>query len=207
MRSVHTLASVQAHRGGTSLPCLAFGTPGRGICSCVSFTPSPSCPPWLHGRYPLRSYYGDSDSCSASSSTRAGLLDSLTCTSGHSISNHPMRPRLPAILRVPGGLGHRFALPRYRQFFGLRSLLAVSSVASGRIEFVSLCLGHRCSTDYPFTSSCSPPRVATAQLLSVTRQEVPPMRDLHPRCRLTLKRTSRRRQSAQTSPSKQISAD
>jgi hypothetical protein len=48
-----------------------------------------------------------------------------------------MRPRLPAILLVPGGLGHRFALFGYRRFFGLRSWLAVSSVASGRIEFVS----------------------------------------------------------------------
>ena len=48
-----------------------------------------------------------------------------------------MRPRLPAILPVPGGLGQRFAFVGYRRFFGLRSLLAVSSVASGRIEFVS----------------------------------------------------------------------
>jgi hypothetical protein len=48
-----------------------------------------------------------------------------------------MRPRLPAMLLVPGGLGQRFAFLGYRQFFGLRSLLAVSSVASGRIEFVS----------------------------------------------------------------------
>ena len=40
MRSVHTLAWVHAHLGGTSLPCLAFwkGTPGSLICSCVSFT-------------------------------------------------------------------------------------------------------------------------------------------------------------------------
>jgi hypothetical protein len=48
-----------------------------------------------------------------------------------------MRPRLPAMLLAPGGLGQRFALLGYRQFFGLRSLLAVSSVASGRIEFGS----------------------------------------------------------------------
>ena len=136
MRSVHTLASVQAHCWGTSLPCLAFGTPGRGICSCVSFTLPPSCPPWLHGRYPLPCYYGDSDSCSAPSSNGAGLLGSRACTSGHSASSHPMRPRSPALLLVPDGLGQRFALGRYRQFFGLRSLLAVSSVASGRIEFV-----------------------------------------------------------------------
>src|SRR4051812_16189505 len=49
MRSVHTLASVPSHCGATSLPCLAFGTPGRLICSCVSLTLPPSCPPWLHG--------------------------------------------------------------------------------------------------------------------------------------------------------------
>jgi hypothetical protein len=107
------------------------------ICNCVSFTLPLSCPPWLHGRYPLHRYYGDSDSCPAPSSTRTGLLDYLTCISGHSVSNHPMRPRLPAMLLVPGGLGPRFALGRYRRFFGLRSFLAVSSVASGRIEFVS----------------------------------------------------------------------
>ena len=137
MRSVHTLASVHSHFWATSLPCLAFGTHGRLICSCVSFTLPPSCPPWLHGRYPFHRYYGDSDSCSAPSSTRAGLLDSRIRTCGHSVSSHPMRPRLPAILRVPGGLGPRFAFLGYRRFFGLRSLLAVSSVASGRIEFVS----------------------------------------------------------------------
>ena len=136
MRWVHTLASVHSHCGATSLPCLAFGTPGRFICNCVCFTLPPSCPPWLHGRYPLHRYYGDSDSCSAPSSTRAGLLDSPAGTSRHSVSNHPMRPRLPAILPVPGGLGLRFAWEGYRRFFGLRSWLAVSSVASGRIEFV-----------------------------------------------------------------------
>src|SRR6266446_5743631 len=36
MRSVHTAASVHSHLGGTSLPCLALGTPGSLICSCVS---------------------------------------------------------------------------------------------------------------------------------------------------------------------------
>jgi hypothetical protein len=49
---------------------------------------------------------------------------------------------------------------------------------------------HRCSADYPFTSSCSPPRVATAQLLSVTRREAPPVRDFHSLCTPTLRRTS-----------------
>src|SRR4051812_50145960 len=50
-----------------------------------------------------------------------------------------MRHRLPAMLSAPDGLGPRF-VPQardYRRFFGLRTLLACSSVASGRIEFVS----------------------------------------------------------------------
>jgi len=92
MRSVHTAASVHSHCGATSLPCLAKGTPGSLICSGISFTLPPSCPPSLHGRYPLRRYYEDSDSCPAPFSTKAGILDSWTCTSGHSVSNHPMRP-------------------------------------------------------------------------------------------------------------------
>ena len=38
----------------------------------------------------------------------------------------------------------------------------------------------RCSTDYLFTSSCSPRRVATPQLLSVLWREAPPGKDFHP---------------------------
>jgi hypothetical protein len=181
MRSVHTLASVQAHEGGTSLPCLACGTPGRGICSCVSFTLPPSYPPWLHGRYPLPSYYGGSDSCPAPSRTRTGLLDYRSYASRHSVSNHPMRPRLPAMLLVPGGLRHRFALAGYRQFVGLRSLLAVSSVASGRIEFGSR-TPQRARRFYGLS--------LRFQLLSTRRRrravtfnswrEAPPQRDFHP---------------------------
>ena len=190
MRSVHTLASVHSHCGATSLPGLARGTPGSLICSCVSFTPPPSCPPWLHGRYSLRRYYGDSDSCPAPSGTRTGLLDYLTCISGHSVSNHPMRPRLPAILLVPGGLGLRLALWRYRRFFGLRSFLVVSSVASGRIEFVSRArIEPVISTDYPFVSSCSPHRVAAMQLLSTRGGKHRRRGTSTLQCTLVLKRT------------------
>ena len=136
MRSVHTLASVHPHRGGTSLPCLAFGTPGRFICICISFTLSPSCPPWLHGHYPFHCYYGDSDSCPAPSSTRSGILGSHARTSRHSVSNHPMRLR-SGNASCSGRTWPPIRFAGYRRFFGLRSLLAVSSVASGRIEFVS----------------------------------------------------------------------
>ena len=109
---------------------LALAGTRVGLSSGIlSFIRPPSCPPWLHGHYSLRSYYGDSDSCPSPSCTRTGLLDYRVCISRHSVSNHPMRPRLPAMLLVPGGLGLRFALCRYRRFFGLRTLLAVSSVA------------------------------------------------------------------------------
>src|SRR5207253_5023556 len=180
IRSVHTLASVYAQCGATSLPCLASGTPGRVCCGSVAFTFPPCCRPWLHDRYSLHRYYGDSDSCPAPSSTRTGLLDYLTCISGHSVSTHPMRPRVPAMLLAPVGLGSRFALPRYRRFFGFRSLVAVSSVASGRIEFVS----RACVARQSYGLSIR------FQLLSTTRRrvavtfnswrEAPPQRDFHP---------------------------
>src|SRR5450755_428540 len=83
---------------------------------------------------------------------------------------HP--PHAPLFRRcffAPDRLGLRFAWFRYRRFLGLRSLIAVSSVASGRIEFVAwIAIGPISSTDYPFTSSCSPRRLTGAQLLSVT---------------------------------------
>ena len=185
MRSVHTLASVHVHRGGTSLPCLACGTPGRGNCASVGFTLPPSYPPSLHGRYPLLRYCEDSDSCPPPSCTGTGILDSQTCASGHSVSNHPMRPCLPAITSCSGQAWPIDSLgSRYRRCFGLRTLPAVSSVAYGRIEFVSRALLKPViSTDYPFTSSCFPRRVATTRLLSVTDGS------LHPRGTFTLLRT------------------
>jgi hypothetical protein len=155
-------------------------TPGRLNCGCVSFTLPPSCPPWLHGHYPLRRYYGDSDSCPAPSSSRIGLLDYRTCIAGHSVSNHPMRPRSPAMLLVPGGLDPRFALDRSRRFFGLRSLLAVSSVASGRIEFVSRAtwvhLFYGLSFRFQLLSTLCRQDAVTFN----SWREAPPQRDFHP---------------------------
>ena len=136
MRSVHTAASVHSHGGGTSLPCLAKGTPGSLICSCVSFTLPPSCPPSLHGRYPFPRYYEDSDFCPAPFCTWTGILGSRSCASGHSVSTHLMRP-CGGMALAPPQAWPPTRLGDYRRFFGLRALLAVSSVASGRIEFVS----------------------------------------------------------------------
>ena len=74
----------------------------------------------------------------------------------------------PAMLLVQGWLGHRFALGAG----GGSSDFAHGQQSRQSHEAVSsLCrnphLGH-CSTDYPFTSSCSPPRLAATQLPSTS---------------------------------------
>src|SRR3954467_6178847 len=98
--------------------------------------------------------------------------------------------------------------PRFRRCFLFRSGLATDSLClaiGGSSDFAhysqshqsqqaesSLCrdpqLG-RCSTDYLFTSSCSPPHVAMTQLLSVTGGQLRQRGTLTLRCTLTLKRT------------------
>jgi hypothetical protein len=133
IRSVHTLASVHPHRLGRmgwTTPALFSHRHCEQVINCevIFLTHPPSYPPWLHGRYPLHRYYGDSDSCLAPSCTKAGILDYKTRTSRHPVSNHPMRP-------VPGYAScSRSAWPPirflgYRRFFGLRASVAVSSVA------------------------------------------------------------------------------
>jgi len=182
MRWVHTLASVHSHSGATSLPCLARGTPGSFNCSCVSFTLPPSYPPSLHGRYPLHRYYEDSDSCAAPSSTSAGILDSRICTSGHSLSNHPMRPCLRLCFSLRAGLANDSLGSRYRRFFGLRTYMAVSSVASSRIEFVSQAFPNlsvlRTILSFPVALHVPSPKRSYFQFLafSSTREGLPPSR-------------------------------
>src|SRR6266853_2048901 len=102
MRSVHTWALVHAHRGATSLPCLARGTPGRFSCLDVSFTLSPSCPPWLHGRYPLPRYYGGSDSCTAPVEHRRRSLDFPDDTFQPCSLQSPFRSRWSPLCRAVG---------------------------------------------------------------------------------------------------------
>jgi len=86
----------------------------------------------------------------------------------------------PAVLPVPGRLGPRFAFPA----IGGSSDFAHCSQSRQSHEAVSsLCRGRsfaRSSTDYLFTSSCSPRRVTGTQLLSVVWREAPPGRDFHP---------------------------
>jgi hypothetical protein len=77
MRSVHTwlepVERVTFRR--VSPACLGTHATVAGVVEPdMSFTLSPSCRPWLHGRYPLHSYYGDSDSRAAPFEHRRGSL-------------------------------------------------------------------------------------------------------------------------------------
>ena len=154
-----------------------------------SFTSPPSCPPSLHGRYPLRRYYEDSDSCPAPFRTKAGILDSRTCISGHSVSNHAMRPCSGHTSLLRAGLASdlRCSLSAVPRTSYIPSSL-VSRIRPYRVR----CGGRHWapqSTDYPFTSSCSPPHLAVTQLLSVTGVKLRQRGTSTLRCMLTFKRT------------------
>src|SRR4051794_11478877 len=105
MRSVHTLASVHAHLGVTSLPCLAcFGTPGSLICSCVSFTLPLSCP---LGSTVVSRFIATTGTLTPALLFRAPGQVSLvhrTCTSRHSVSNHPCAPVFRPYFLLRAGL-------------------------------------------------------------------------------------------------------
>jgi hypothetical protein len=86
---------------------------------------------------------------------------------------------VPAMLLAPGGLGLRVA---FGASGGSSDFVHCSQSRQShisRIEFVSRVLAH-CSTDYPFTSSCSPPHVAMDAVTFSYWREAPPERDFHP---------------------------
>jgi hypothetical protein len=61
MRSVQTHRSTHHHGARASPACLGAAATAAGRCSLVWFiSHPPSCVPSLHGRYPLRRYYGRS---------------------------------------------------------------------------------------------------------------------------------------------------
>ena len=159
--------AIHPHFCCLTLPCLACGTRGSFGCSRVSVMLPPSYPPWLHGRYPLHCYYGGSDSCLAPSRTKTGILDYQTRTSRHPVSNHPMRP-VPGYASCSRSAWPPTRLAGYRRFFGLRTSLAVSSVAYRPYRVcMTAHLRTAQSTGCLFTFSCSPPHLAVTQLLSV----------------------------------------
>jgi hypothetical protein len=173
---------------------LALAGTRVGLSSGIlSFIRPPSCPPWLHGHYPLRSYYGDSDSCPALSSI--GQVSLITKCAFPDIPS-PTTPCAPV----------------FRPYFLFRADLAPDSLCvaiGGSSDFAfgwqahqshqavsSLCRGPYwpvSSTDYPFVSSCSPHRVAAMQLLSTRGGKHRHRGTSTLPCTLILKRTIRRR--------------
>lgn len=163
MRSVQTARSTHHQRSWASPACLAptgRGTGAGGSSLCWFITHPLSCVPSLHGRYPLRRYYGRSDSCRAvlraSGHERclspAGLPDYGTGTSGHSVSNHRRVVRgSPGCQRVlPAVTGFVFR-SQTRPLTPTES----SSPVSVRRDLV---------TDWSFSPRCSPPRLTATRL-------------------------------------------
>jgi hypothetical protein len=121
----------------------------------------------------LSTHYGRSDSCPPQSVT---LLSSACSTCGqvslihaiqpsdHSVSNHLRRLRL-ARARYPSAGRTETASLRELGASPLHCRLATSR-RPNRVQFPPL--RGRLLTDWSFTSCCSPPRVATTQLQSVT---------------------------------------
>jgi len=116
------------------------------MCSLFWFIGHPlSCVPWLHGRYPLRSYYGRSDSRRAALRVHdpgrrfapAGLPDYRGQTSGHSVSNHRRNDR--GLTRLSGDSARA-----YRPLYRLRQSLEGSPIHADRIEFTCLCISRLC---------------------------------------------------------------
>ena len=103
-----------------------------------------------------------------------------TCTSRHSVSNHPCAPVFRPCFFAPGGLGQRLAFARYRRFFGLRTLLAVSSVASGRIEFVLRAYIARQLYGLSIHFQLLSTRHRWLAVTFSSWREAPPKRDFHP---------------------------
>ena len=114
----------------------------------------------------LSTHYGRSDSCSfrrgsarvsprrppVSAPARAGLPDSRSWPSDHSVPNH---------CRVPGPLPHAARVGPVRPAFWVGPRLRSRSAGSPHP-----CQPNRVRspTDWSFTSCCSPPRLATTQL-------------------------------------------
>src|SRR5882724_301456 len=91
-----------------------------------------------------------------------------------------MRSCLPTLLPVgQAWLTIRFG-SGYRQFFGLRSSYAGSSVASGRIEFVSPRSRTRPSYGLPFHFQLLSTRHCWLAVTFGYWREAPPERDFHP---------------------------
>ena len=103
---------------------------------------------------------------------RSGLPASCPGTSDHSDSKHPHGPGV-ALTRYPSA--HRASRNeiRFSCGSGLRQFLAGSPPIQAESSSLDV-------SDWPFTSSCSPPGFAATQLLSVTGRRTFARRGLAP---------------------------
>ena len=99
----------------------------------------------------------------------AGLSDSYLKTSDHSVSNHLLASAV-ALTHYPSAQQTSRVLFRRS---GVRYSLASSPVQPTESSSHYI-------TDWPFTSSCSPPGLAATQLLSVTGRRMSARKGLSP---------------------------
>ena len=170
---------------------LALAGTRVGLSSGIlSFIRPPSCPPWLHGHYPLRSYYGDSDSCPALSSTEQVSL--ITVCAFPDIPS-PTTPCAPVSRRCSWFRAGLASDSPCRAIGGSSDFARCSQSRQSHKAVSSLCRGPSwpvSSTDCPFVSSCSPHHVAAMQLLSTRGGKHRHRGTSTLLCTLILKRTS-----------------
>ena len=106
MRCVHTALEPSERvvfRCVVSPACVGAGATVAGVAFVwpgVCVTPSPSCRPWLHGRYPLHCYSGGSDSRAAPVEHRRGSL----CLSHDAFGPFSLQPPSRRV-QSPDGVG------------------------------------------------------------------------------------------------------
>lgn len=104
----------------------------------------------------------------------AGLSDSSLETSCHSVSNHLLAPAV-ALTRHPSARQTSRASSVASHGSGVRHSLAGSPAQPTESSSHHI-------TDWPFTSSCSPPGLAATRLLSVTGRRTYARKGLAPFC-------------------------
>ena len=163
MRWVQTVRSTH-HQGSRASPAgVGVGATVVGLFSSFWFFTHPlSCAPWLHGRYPLRRYYGRSDSRRAA--LRALRAMNSACPRRVSLIT---ANRLPAIPSPTIGVltGDRPAASGFRPastgfvFHSKTRPPTPTESSSGQQPVRAVGV-----TDWSFSFRCSPPRLTATQL-------------------------------------------
>jgi len=177
MRDVHTVGSTQAHRALASPSCVALAGTDDSDSSFGVFISLPLPCPAFAPR-PLRRFIARMGAL-----TPDRLTGALWLTDGQAsllLSRHLLAVRLPIThdgLVVACALcaTSSLSVPGFASFGRLATV-------TGRIEFTHV-------ADQRFTSSCSPPRLATTQFLLVSDPRARIRGDLHPMMTRLCRRT------------------